>query len=115
MSDILRAEVTRALLDEKTESEELMTLCQKIRAHKVLLKPRAEIDWNPTINYSKCNGCQICVEFCPKNVYEIEEGVPVVKRPTACVLLCSKCMRKCPNTAIQFPKKADYIGYIVYK
>ncbi|MBF4691786.1 4Fe-4S binding protein [Fusibacter sp. Q10-2] len=92
-----------------------MAICKKLSAHKKLVKPRAEIDWNPTIDYSKCNGCQICVHFCPKNVYAVTDQKPVVKSPTSCVLLCSRCMQKCPNKAIRFPDKADYVQYISYR
>ncbi len=46
-----------------------------------------------------CKSCGICVEFCPKKVFESdEEGRPVVAHPEACSL-CRICEQLCPDFA----------------
>lgn len=46
-----------------------------------------------------CKACGICVEFCPKKVFDAdEEGRPVVSRPEACSL-CLICEQLCPDFA----------------
>ena len=91
------------------------TLLETLRKRKVILKPRTEIDWYPRIDPEKCNGCKICFDFCKKGVYTVKAGGMIVANPYECVLMCSKCMSKCPRGAIDFPDKKDYKHLIVYK
>ncbi len=58
------------------------------------------------INDALCKGCDICVEFCPKEVFEVsgEVGprgyfVPLVARPKDCSA-CMLCEHLCPELAI---------------
>jgi 2-oxoglutarate ferredoxin oxidoreductase subunit delta len=58
------------------------------------------------INDALCKGCNICVEFCPKEVFEesTEVGargyfVPVAARPEDCSA-CMLCEHLCPELAI---------------
>lgn len=58
------------------------------------------------INSAWCKGCAICVEFCPKKVFEMKDGKAVVARPADCVL-CGLCQLRCPDFAIELEEKED--------
>ena len=69
---------------------------------------RKRIDWSPRIDYSKCNDCMDCFDFCPHQVFEKHEnGVHklVVKNPDNCVVFCRACGKTCGLDAISFPDK----------
>lgn len=58
------------------------------------------------INDALCKGCDICVEFCPKDVFEPSSQVgsrgyfvPAVARPGDCSA-CMLCEHLCPELAI---------------
>ena len=52
------------------------------------------------INKRYCNGCGICVAFCPKQVLELDEvGKVYAKQPEACIS-CGQCELRCPDYAI---------------
>jgi len=69
--------------------------------------PREEIPWYPTIQAEKCTGCGSCVEFCIHDVYELSEKARV-KNPFNCIVGCSGCLSKCPESAISFPSLAEF-------
>jgi len=47
-----------------------------------------------------CKACGICIEFCPRKVFEAdEEGHPVIAHPEACSL-CKICQQLCPDFAL---------------
>ena len=47
-----------------------------------------------------CKKCGICIEFCPRKVYERgEDGYPVVAQPDNCTN-CRLCEYRCPDFAI---------------
>ncbi|MBN2055839.1 4Fe-4S binding protein [bacterium] len=52
-----------------------------------------------TIKTEWCKGCEICVEFCPKNVLAMERAKAVVRQPDACIA-CMQCELLCPDFAI---------------
>jgi len=52
------------------------------------------------IDYDWCKACDICIEFCPKEVYDYSAlGQPVTSRPEDCTL-CMICVHRCPDFAI---------------
>lgn len=60
--------------------------------------------WFPVIDYSRCNSCGQCHDFCLFGVYERMDGQVKVVNPEACKNNCPACARICPQTAIIFPK-----------
>jgi 2-oxoglutarate ferredoxin oxidoreductase subunit delta len=53
------------------------------------------------INRSWCKGCGICVHFCPKGVFRLDEREKVcVAHPEDCVA-CSLCALLCPDLCIE--------------
>ena len=52
------------------------------------------------VNERWCKGCRICVEFCPKNVFEMKGLKAVVRDESACIL-CYLCEMLCPDFAIE--------------
>ena len=67
--------------------------------------PREDIPWYPTIREELCDGCKVCLKFCPFGVYEyIKESNKVkVANPFNCEVGCSTCALKCMPDAIVFP------------
>lgn len=77
--------------------------------------PREKIDWSPRIDYDLCNNCLECTEFCPHQVYEVDEKAEkklIVKNPNNCVVFCRACGKTCGLDAISFPKKSETTAYI---
>jgi 2-oxoglutarate ferredoxin oxidoreductase subunit delta len=61
------------------------------------------IEPDPPVSVKRewCKACGICIEFCPKNVFESDdEGRPVVSHPEACSL-CHICQHLCPDFALR--------------
>lgn len=67
--------------------------------------PREKIEWNPSINTSKCTGCGMCVVSCGRNVFDYDwcSRKAVVARPMQCLVGCSSCRSWCVFDAISFP------------
>jgi 2-oxoglutarate ferredoxin oxidoreductase subunit delta len=52
------------------------------------------------VDLSLCKSCGICVELCPKDVFDTDDlGRPVVARLADCTS-CTFCERHCPDFAI---------------
>lgn len=51
------------------------------------------------LDQSKCNGCGMCTEVCPQQVYTIKDKMSHITDRDAC-LECSACARNCPQQAI---------------
>ena len=52
------------------------------------------------VNEPWCKGCRICVEICPKDVFEMRGLKAAVKDVDACIL-CYQCEMLCPDFAIE--------------
>jgi 2-oxoglutarate ferredoxin oxidoreductase subunit delta len=62
---------------------------------------QAERESDPPVSVKRewCKACGICVEFCPKKVFDSdEEGRPIISHPEACSL-CRICEQLCPDFA----------------
>ncbi len=67
--------------------------------------PREEINWNPTIDESKCIGCGMCFVSCGRKVfdYDFKKKKSIVARPLQCMVGCTSCQVWCVFNAISFP------------
>jgi Pyruvate/2-oxoacid:ferredoxin oxidoreductase delta subunit len=93
--------------------DEYMKFCArkegKIREEKDLGTwqgiPREEIPWYPTLLKDLCDGCMMCLKFCPYGVFEPDEKNEkvLVVHPFYCEVGCSMCAVKCKPKAISFP------------
>ncbi len=60
-----------------------------------------------TIKLEWCKGCGICLEYCPKNVYDWDGmGKVKVSRPEDCIK-CGLCEIRCPEIAIVVKKEDE--------
>lgn len=51
------------------------------------------------VDKEKCDGCGECVDVCPSNVYEINEGKAMPANAQECIECCA-CVEVCPQNAI---------------
>jgi NAD-dependent dihydropyrimidine dehydrogenase PreA subunit len=52
------------------------------------------------VDVEKCDGCGVCFDVCPVEVFEIREDKSIVVNPDEC-LVCRACEVQCPNNAIE--------------
>jgi len=57
------------------------------------------MSYKPEVDDEKCVGCGNCVEVCPVNVYELQDGKLVVVNAGDC-LGCESCVEVCGEEAI---------------
>jgi NAD-dependent dihydropyrimidine dehydrogenase PreA subunit len=64
--------------------------------------------WYPVIDFSRCNDCLECLNFCLFGVFGLDEADrPWIEQPDACRPGCPACARICPSGAIMFPQHTD--------
>jgi len=59
-------------------------------------------DWYPKIDYLKCTKCLTCYDFCPHEVYSLNDDTPVVAKPENCISGCHGCENRCPEGALSY-------------
>jgi len=55
--------------------------------------------WTVTVDTDKCNGCGECVDVCPVEVFELQDGKSVVVNEDEC-LGCESCAEVCEPGSI---------------
>jgi len=55
--------------------------------------------WTVTVDTDKCTGCGECVDVCPVEVYELQDGKSVPVNEEEC-LGCESCVEVCESDAI---------------
>jgi NAD-dependent dihydropyrimidine dehydrogenase PreA subunit len=50
--------------------------------------------FNPTVDHDKCEGCEECVDVCPVEVFEMQDGKSVPVNAEEC-LGCESCVEVC--------------------
>ena len=55
--------------------------------------------WNVIVDSDKCTGDGDCVDVCPVEVYERQDGTAVAVNAEEC-LGCESCVEVCPSDAI---------------
>lgn len=60
------------------------------------------VDWYPMIDRELCTNCLVCFEFCPHEVYTLEDEAPLVVKPENCIFRCHGCENQCPSGAIRY-------------
>ncbi len=55
--------------------------------------------FNPEVDAEKCIGCGECVDICPVEVYELQDGKSVPVKAEECVG-CESCVEVCEANAI---------------
>jgi adenylylsulfate reductase, subunit B len=60
-----------------------------------------DINYGPKIDYRFCNGCGMCYQHCPMDVFgwDEEKKMPTVAYPAECAFCC-QCEPMCPEIAI---------------
>ena len=72
----------------------------KYWAKRTELKGKGVRLFSQTIYRDWCKACGICIAFCPKQVYDRDEGgKPLAARPDDCIG-CLFCEEHCPDFAI---------------
>lgn len=55
--------------------------------------------FRPEVHDGNCVGCGECIDVCPVNVYELQDGKSVPVNEEECVG-CESCVEVCENSAI---------------
>jgi uncharacterized protein (DUF169 family)/NAD-dependent dihydropyrimidine dehydrogenase PreA subunit len=65
------------------------------------------------IDLTRCNGCGLCVDFCPVSVFEMREEqdrlYPVAERPEDC-WACDTCVGQCPAGVIRIIEAPEEVA-----
>ncbi len=57
------------------------------------------MSFKPEVDAEKCVGCGECIDVCPVNVYELQDGKSVPVNEDDCVG-CESCVEVCEQNAI---------------
>ncbi|MDR3176107.1 MAG: 4Fe-4S dicluster domain-containing protein [Desulfovibrio sp.] len=57
------------------------------------------MSWNVTVDSDRCTGCSECVDICPVEVYELQDGKSVPTNVEEC-LGCESCVEACEAGAV---------------
>ena len=82
----------------------VLALVETTRGDKPMNQPGVWKPWFPVIDYSRCNHCGQCADFCLFSVYRKSADRVEVVNPANCKDNCPACARICPGVAIVFPK-----------
>ncbi|MHA2127757.1 MAG: 4Fe-4S dicluster domain-containing protein [Promethearchaeota archaeon] len=85
----------------------------KSKRTPILLPPRLQKKYDVVVDSEQCDGCKLCIEFCPKELLDTDAEkfnsrmlhYVVAVHPEICVG-CRHCERICPTTSI-FIKETD--------
>ncbi|MFX1376886.1 MAG: ferredoxin family protein [Promethearchaeota archaeon] len=79
----------------------------KSKRSPILPPPPAEKKYEIIIDPEQCDGCKICLLFCPKDIIEISEDkfntrmlhYAIAVKPEECAG-CGQCERLCPTVSL---------------
>ena len=66
----------------------------------------ADYRYRFVVDETKCIGCSMCVESCPKEVLESKDGKPEAVRQAACEG-CEVCTAVCEQEAIEIEETSE--------
>lgn len=92
LADEAAVDAWLASLPESTDEDAARTLSEETYER-----------WYPVVDYTRCEGCRHCLQFCLFGVYALDNEKVVVNNPDACKHGCPACSRICPQGAIIFP------------
>jgi 2-oxoglutarate ferredoxin oxidoreductase subunit delta len=78
----------------------------------ILPPPSPEKKYEIIIDPEQCDGCQLCISYCPKDLIEISEDkfntrmlhYAIVVNPEECAG-CGQCERLCPTVSLYILEK----------
>ena len=102
----LSAEVQRIVAESSGEPAAAIASGEQAASRgETRIEEVTKFRWYPVIDYSRCDNCLECLNFCLFGVFGIDEsGTIFAEEPDACRPGCPACARVCPSRAIMFPE-----------